>query len=140
MKLHTICIVLLPLLFACGSESSPMKDFTVTYSLSDVKESFYVQDDPLYLSLYNDTNQCIKNAGFITYPNDLHIIELDTFPICDGVARVACVKFSNNTLVIHTDYKYNSVLLRHEFVHALTLLDDSYHDNEPFLSCGDESG
>jgi hypothetical protein len=104
-----------------------------------VKESFNLQDDPIYLSLYNATNQCIKKAGFITYPSNLHIILLDTFPLCDGDAKVACVKFSNHTLTIHIAHKYNSTLLRHEFVHALTFLGNSYHDKEPFLSCGNEA-
>jgi hypothetical protein len=104
-----------------------------------VKESFNLQDDSIYLSLYNDTNQCIKNVGFITYPGNLHIIVLDTFPLCEGVAKVACVKFSNHTLTINIAHKYNSTLLRHEFVHALTFLGNSYHHKEPFLSCGNES-
>jgi len=130
MKLPAILILLVLLLLGC---------YTVKYSPSDVKESFYLQDDPLYLSLYNDTNQCIKKVGFTTYPNDLHIILLGTFPLCDGIAKVACVKFSNHTLTTHIAYKYNSTLLRHEFVHALTFLGNSYHDKEPFLSCGNES-
>jgi len=125
--------------YRVGATVTRVLHCSVKYSSSDVKESFYVQDDPLYLSLYNDTNQCIKKVGFTTYPNDLHIILLDTFPLCDGVAKVACVKFSNHTLAIHIAYKYNSTLLRHEFVHDLTFLGNSYHDKEPFLSCGNES-
>ena len=127
-------LIFLALLAGCGHQQTKQ---SVIYDPNDVRKIFSVKDDPAYLSLYNSTAQCIVDHGFPVYTNHLNVVELSSFPLCDGESRAACVDASSMTMYINCSSKYNNSVLKHEFIHALTLADNSYHDKEPFLSCSD---